>query len=165
MGFLSPLLPWYLPFDLGVAIAGIRLTERSNAMHRQAYPGTLRLLSLVFAAAMLVAPSAFGQPLRATVVHIEGVQDTWRVTDKDGKIVEVHVPAQSLIDIQTSQEAQPGTSGPSGEGRGTVQATVVAVDTLTNHVKVQTQAGQVIELDTAAKDRQIGEQVTLIVPR
>jgi hypothetical protein len=38
-------------------------------------------------------------------------------------------------------------------------------DTLTNRVKVQTQAGQVIELDTAAKDRQIGEQVTLIVPR
>jgi hypothetical protein len=42
---------------------------------------------------------------------------------------------------------------------------VVAVDTLTNRVKVQTQAGQVIELDTSTKDRQIGEQVTLIVPR
>jgi len=42
---------------------------------------------------------------------------------------------------------------------------VVAVDTLTNRVKVQTHAGQVIELATAAKDRQIGEQVTLIVPR
>ena len=48
---------------------------------------------------------------------------------------------------------------------GTVLATVVAVDTLTNRVKVRTQAGQVIELDTSAKDRQIGEQVTLIVPR
>jgi hypothetical protein len=48
---------------------------------------------------------------------------------------------------------------------GTVHATVVAVDTLTNRVKVQTQAGQVIELETAAKDHQIGEQVTLIVPR
>ena len=42
---------------------------------------------------------------------------------------------------------------------------MVAVDTLTNRVKVQTHAGQVIELDTAAKDRQIGEQVTLIIPR
>ena len=71
-------------------------------MHRQSCPGTLPLLSMVCAVAMLVAPSAFGQPLRATVVHIEGVQDTWRVTDKDGKIVEVHVPAQSLIDIQTT---------------------------------------------------------------
>jgi hypothetical protein len=133
-------------------------------MHRQSCPGTLHLLSIVFAA-LLVAPSAFGQPLRATVVHIEGVQDTWRVTDKDGKIVEVHVPAQSLIDIQTSQEERPGASGSSEPVRGTVLATVVAVDTLTNRVKVQTQAGQVIELETSAKDRQIGEQVTLIVPR
>jgi hypothetical protein len=133
-------------------------------MHRQSCPGTLHLLSIVFAA-LLVAPSAFGQPLRATVVHIAGVQDTWRVTDKDGKIVEVHVPAQSLIDIQTSQEERPGASGSSEPVRGTVLATVVAVDTLTNRVKVQTQAGQVIELETSAKDRQIGEQVTLIVPR
>ena len=133
-------------------------------MHRPFCPGTLRLLGVVCAAAMLVTPSAFGQqPLRATVVHIEGVSDTWHVTDKDGKIVEVHVPAQSLIDIQTSKEAQPGTSGPAVQERGTVRATVVAVDTLTNHVKVQTQMGQVIELETSAKDRQIGEQVTLIV--
>jgi len=114
---------------------------------------------------MLVGPGTFGQPLRATVVHIEGVSDIWHVTDKDGKIVEVHVPAQSLIDIQTGKEERPGASGPAGQGTGTVLATVVAVDTLTNRVKVQTQAGQVIELATAAKDRQIGEQVTLIVPR
>jgi hypothetical protein len=134
-------------------------------MHRQSCPGTLRLLSMVCAAALLVSPSAFGQPLRATVVHIEGVSDTWRVTDKDGKIVEVHVPAQSMIDIQTSKEEQPGASGTAGQVRGTVPATVVAVDTLTNRVKVQTQAGQVIELDTSTKDRQIGEQVTLIIPR
>jgi hypothetical protein len=134
-------------------------------MHRQSCPGTLRLLSMVCAAALLVSPSAFGQPLRATVVHIEGVSDTWRVTDKDGKIVEVHVPAQSMIDIQTSQEEQPGASGTAGQVRGTVPATVVAVDTLTNRVKVRTPAGQVIELDTSTRDRQIGEQVTLIIPR
>ena len=135
-------------------------------MQRQLSPATFRPHGIVCAAILLVAPSAFGQqPLRATVVHIEGVRDTWHVTDKDGKIVEVHVPAQSLIDIQTSQEAQPSTSGPAGQEKGTVRATVVAVDTLTNRVKVQTHAGQVIELDTATKDRQIGEQVTLIVPR
>ena len=134
-------------------------------MYLQSCPGIMRLLGVVFAVTTLVPPSAFGQPLRATVVHIEGVADTWRVTDKDGKIVEVHVPAQSVIDIKTSKEERPGASGTSGQGAGTVQATVVAVDTLTNRVKVQTQAGQVIELDTAAKDRQIGEQVTLIVPR
>ena len=134
-------------------------------MHRQSWPATLRLLGVVFAVTMLVGPGTFGQPLRATVVHIEGVSDIWHVTDKDGKIVEVRVPAQSLIDIQTSQEGRPGASGIAGQGTGTVLATVVAVDTLTNRVKVQTQAGQVIELATAAKDRQIGEQVTLIVPR
>jgi hypothetical protein len=53
-------------------------------MHRPSCPGMLRLLSIVFAAAMLVAPSAFGQPLRATVIHIEGVQDTNRVTHVQG---------------------------------------------------------------------------------
>ena len=134
-------------------------------MHRQSCPGTLRLLGVVFAITMLVAPSVFGQPLRATVVHVEGATQTWRVTDKDGKIVEVHVPAQSLIDIQTTKEERPGASGTAEPVRGTVPATVVAVDTLTNRVKVQTQAGQVIELDTSTKDRQIGEQVTLIIPR
>jgi hypothetical protein len=134
-------------------------------MHRQSCPGTLRLLGVIFAVTMLVSPSVFGQPLRATVVHVEGATQTWRVTDKDGKIVEVHVPAQSLIDIQTSQEERPGPSDTAGQVRGTVLATVVAVDTLTNRVKVQTQAGQVIELETATKDRQIGDQVTLIIPR
>jgi hypothetical protein len=134
-------------------------------MHRQSCPGTLRLLGVIFAITILVSPSVFGQPLRATVVHVEGATQTWRVTDKDGKIVEVHVPAQSLIDIQTSQEERPGASGTAEPVRGTVPATVVAVDTLTNRVKVQTQAGQVIELDTSTKDRQIGEQVTLIIPR
>jgi hypothetical protein len=134
-------------------------------MHRQSCPGTLRLLGVIFAVTILVSPSVFGQPLRATVVHVEGATQTWRVTDKDGKIVEVHVPAQSLIDIQTSQEERPGASGAAEPVRGTVPATVVAVDTLTNRVKVQTQAGQVIELATATTDRQIGEQVTLIIPR
>src|SRR5215468_9343549 len=134
-------------------------------MHPPSCPGTLLLLGVVCAVTLLVVPGAFGQPLRATVVHVEGVPDTWRVTDKDGKIVEVHVPAQSLIDIQTSQEERPGASGTSEPVRGTVPATVVAVDTLTNRVKVRTQAGQVLELDTSTKNRQIGEQVTLILPR
>ena len=136
-------------------------------MHRQSCSGIMRLLGVVFAVTTLVPPSAFGQPqpLRATVVHVEGAAQTWHVTDRDGKIVEVQVPSRSIIDIQTSKEERPGASGTSGQGTGTVLATVVAVDTLTNRVKVQTQAGQVIELDTAAKDRQIGEQVTLIVPR
>ena len=134
-------------------------------MHRQSCPGIMRLLGVVFAVTTLVSPSAFGQPLRATVVHVEGAKQTWHVTDMDGKIVEVEVPSQSIVDIQTSKEERPGASGTSGQVTGTVLATVVTVDRLTNRVKVQTQAGQVIELETPAKARQIGEQVTLIVPR
>jgi hypothetical protein len=134
-------------------------------MHRQSWPGTLRLLGVAVTVTTLVSPSAFGQPLRATVVHVEGAAQTWHVTDRDGKMVEVQVPSRSIIDIQTSKEERPGASGTSGQGTGTVLATVVAVDTLTNRVKVQTQVGQVIELETLAKDRQIGEQLTLIVPR
>ena len=83
-------------------------------MHRQSCLGTMRLLRVVFTVALLVVPSAFGQPLRATVVHVEGVVDTWHVTDRDGKIVEVQVPSRSIIDIQTSKEERPGVSGPSG---------------------------------------------------
>jgi hypothetical protein len=98
------------------------------------------------------------------VLTVEGATQTWHVTDRDGKIVEVDVPSQSIVDIQTSQEQRPRASSTAGPVTGTVQATVVAVDTLTNRVKVQTQAGQVIELATAAKDRQLGEQVTLTLP-
>jgi hypothetical protein len=123
------------------------------------------LLEVLCAVTLLVAPSALGQPLRATVLQVEGATQTWHVTDRDGKIVEVDVPSQSIVDIQTSQEQRPSASGLAGQVTGTVRATVVAVDTLTNRVKVQTQAGQVIELATPAKDRQLGEQITLIVPR
>src|SRR5262249_8062039 len=161
---MSAFISWAIRLCLN---CGFRVTERSDTMHRQACSGILRLLGVVFAITTLVPPSAFGQtqPLRATVVHVEGAAQTWHVTDKDGKIVEVQIPSRSIIDIQASKEERPGASGTSGQGIGTVLATVVAVDTLTNRVKVQTQAGQVIELETSAKDRQIGEQVTLIVPR
>src|SRR5712692_909021 len=104
-------------------------------MHRQSCPGTMRLLGIVFAVTTLVSPSAFGQPLRATVVHVEGAKQTWHVTDMHGKIVEVEVPSQSIVDIQTSKEERPGASGTSGQGTGTVLATVVEVDTLTNRVE------------------------------
>ena len=77
-------------------------------MHRPSCQGPLHLLGVVVAVILLVAPHAFGQqPLRATVVHVEGAKQTWHVTDMHGKIVEVEVPSQSLVDIQASQEAQP----------------------------------------------------------
>src|SRR5262245_39801861 len=97
---------------------GLLSQERSNARPRQFCPGTLGLLGLVFAVTMLVVPGAVGQQLRATVVHIEGVPDIWHVTDKDGKIVEVHVPAQSLIDIQTSRRSGPVPAAPRDKRQG-----------------------------------------------
>ena len=87
-------------------------------MHRQAWPGTLRLLGVVFTVTTLVSPNAFGQPLRATVVHVEGAAQTWHVTDRDGKIVEVQVPSRSIIDIQTRKEERPGASGTWDRGQG-----------------------------------------------
>jgi hypothetical protein len=56
------------------------------------------------------------------VVQVEGAAQTWHVTDMDGKIVEVHVPSQSIVDIQTSQEERPGASGTAGPVTGTVRA-------------------------------------------
>src|SRR5262245_3602661 len=102
-------------------------------MHRPCCPGTRRVLKVLCAVTLLVAPNALGQqPLRATVLQVEGAMQTWHVTDRDGKTVEVDVPSQAMVDIQTSQEERPSASGTSRPVTGTVRATVVAVDTLTN---------------------------------
>src|SRR2546427_11775826 len=111
-------------------------------MHRQSCPGIMRLLGVVFAVTTLVSPSAFGQPLRATVVHVEGAKQTWHVTDMDGKIVEAEVPSQSVVNIQTSQEERPGASGTSGQSTGTALAATTAEDTLAKRVERKSQAGE-----------------------
>src|SRR5439155_27125415 len=104
-------------------------------MHRQSCPGIMRLLGVVCAVTTLVSPSAFGQPMRATVVHVEGAKQTWPVTDVDGKIVEAEVASQSIVDMQTGKEERPGASNTSGQDTGTELATAVTVDRLTNRVR------------------------------
>jgi hypothetical protein len=114
---------------------------------------------------MLVPAAVFGQTPRATVVTVEGATTTYRVQDMGGRLVEVEVPSRSLADIQTSSQGLASRRGQPERSAGTIPATVVAVDTLTNTVKVRTQAGQTIELAMPAKGLQIGEQLTLVVPR
>ena len=133
-------------------------------MHRQSCPGTLRLLGVVFAVTVLVVPGACGQPLRATVVHVEGVGHLARHgqgwQDRRG------ARPRTLADRHPDQSggAAQRHAAP-GQGTGTVLATVVAVDTLTKRVKVQDTSRASDRTQASAKDRQIGEQVTLIVPR
>ena len=95
------------------------------------------------------------------MVHVEGVPDTWHVTDKDA-IVEVHVPAHSLIDIQTSQEERLAPAGTSGQGQ-TVLATVVAVDTLTKG-KVQTQGASDRTRNFLPKTARLGNRSRSLCP-
>jgi hypothetical protein len=114
---------------------------------------------------MLFAPSGTSaQTPRARIVSIEGETTTYHVEDKEGKIVEVEVPSSSSAAVLTKS---PGTANPNpaaGQGRRTVSASVVAVDTMSNKVKVITHAGQTIHLEMPAQDLQIGDQFTLIVP-
>lgn len=113
--------------------------------------------------ALLVPPTARGEMRRGTVVNLEGTSQTWRVLDKNGKEVEVQVPSQSLIDLKTGGSGQRSVRVPSA-GRREVTATVVAVDTVANRVKMRTQQGQIIEIDAPAAGVHIGEEVVLVVP-
>jgi hypothetical protein len=115
---------------------------------------------------MLFVPTgAFAQATRATIVAVEGAETTYQSQDMGGRMVQVEVPSQSLADIRTNSQSSARMSSPPESAGGTVQAHVVAVDTLNNRVKVQTQAGQTIALDMQARDIQIGEPLTLVIPR
>lgn len=106
--------------------------------------------------------AALAETPQARVTKIEGATTTYRVEDREGKTVKVEVPSSSVTSIRTHPS---GTSALSGQTAGTIPASVVAIDTLSNQVKVVTQAGQTIYLEMAAQDIQIGEQFTLVVPQ
>jgi hypothetical protein len=71
----------------------------------------------------------------ATIVPVEGATTTYHSQDWNGQSVTVPVPSHSSIDIK-GQDAQ-----------GIVHATVTAVDTTINRVKVHTPEGQTIVLN------------------
>src|SRR5919108_5656291 len=71
---------------------------------------------------------------RATIESVEGASTTYRTRDWNGKPVTVRVPSQSAADIRGK------------DAEGTVRATITAVDTTTNRVRVRTSEGQTIVL-------------------
>src|SRR5215475_15969954 len=110
----------------------------------------------------LVSPVVFAadQPSKplpaAQLIRVEGASHTYHLIDYDKRVVTASVPAQSIADIQTSNPD------------GTVHATIVSIDSTTNQVKAQTDAGQVLVLAMAREalgSMKIGDTFTLTVPQ
>ena len=116
---------------------------------------TLCLLGLV--SPLVFAADQASKPLPAAqLIAVEGAAHTYRLTDYDNRVVTTTVPAQSMTDIQTSKPD------------GTVQATIVSIDSTTNRVRARTDAGQVLVLAMAPEalgSMQIGDTFTLAVPQ
>ena len=74
---------------------------------------------------------------RATIESVEGASTTYHTRDWNGKPVTVRVPSQAATDIRGK------------DAEGTVRATITAVDTATNRVKVRTTEGQTVVLSMA----------------
>jgi len=94
------------------------------------------------------------QPV-ATIVSVEGATTTYHSQDWNGQTVTVQVPSQSSADIK-GRDAQ-----------GIVHATVTAVDTTINRVKVHTPEGQTIVLDMSSASltsMQVGDPFTFTIP-
>lgn len=110
---------------------------------------------LLVATAMVFAKNeAPGQPV-ATIVSVEGSTTTYHSQDWNGQTVMVQVPSQASEDIK-GRDAQ-----------GIVRATVSAVDTTINRVKVRTLEGQTIVLDMAPASLaslQVGDPFTFTLP-
>lgn len=111
--------------------------------------------ALLMATTLLYAANAApGQPV-ATIVAVEGASTTYQSQDWNGQTVTVQVPSQAAADIQ-GKDAQ-----------GSVRATISAVDTTTNRIKVQTSAGQTIVLEMAPASLtglQVGDPFLFTMP-
>ena len=113
-------------------------------MRRRAYHASLPLLGLgvclwvttLVGCANRAAPPPPSAP-RATIESVEGASTTYQTRDWNGKLVTVRVPSPSAAAIR-------GT-----DAEGTVQATITAVDTATQRVRVRTTEGQTIVLSMA----------------
>jgi hypothetical protein len=110
---------------------------------------------LLAATAMVCAVNAAPTQPVATIVSVEGATTTYHSQDWNGQTVTVQVPSQSSADIQ-GRDAQ-----------GIVRATVTAVDTTINRVKVHTPEGQTIVLEmspASLTSMQVGDPLTFMVP-
>jgi hypothetical protein len=110
---------------------------------------------LVIATSMVCAINAAPTQPVATIVSVEGATTTYHSQDWNGQTVTVQVPSQSSADIK-GRDAQ-----------GIVRATVTAVDTTTNRVKVHTPEGQTIVLamsPASLTSLQVGDTLTFALP-
>ena len=109
---------------------------------------------LVATSIVFAVNEAPGQSV-ATIVSVEGATTTYHSQDWNGQTVTVDVPSHSATDIK-GRDAQ-----------GIVQATVSAVDTTTNRVKIRTPEGQTIVLEmspASLTSMQVGDPFTFRVP-
>ena len=110
---------------------------------------------LVITSMVCAANEAPGPPPAATIVSVEGATTTYHSQDWNGQTVTVQVPSHASADIK-------GT-----DAQGIVHATVTAVDTTTNRVKVHTPEGQTIVLDmspASLTSMQVGDPFAFTVP-
>ena len=110
---------------------------------------------LLVATAMVGAVNAAPAQPVATIVSVEGATTTYHSQDWNGQTVTVQVPSHASADIK-------GT-----DAQGIVHATVTAVDTTTNRVKVHTPEGQTIVLDmspASLTSMQVGDPFTFTLP-
>ena len=110
---------------------------------------------LLIATSMVFAVNAVPTQPVATIVSVEGATTTYHSQDWNGQTVTVQVPSQSSADIK-GRDAQ-----------GIVHATVTAVDTTINRVKVHTPEGQTIVLDmspASLTSMQVGDPFTFTIP-
>jgi hypothetical protein len=126
------------------------------------YRNLRNTLGVALALLGLVSPVVFAadppsKPLPAAqLIAVEGASHTYHLIDYDNRVVTARVPAQSIADIRTSNPD------------GTVSATIVSIDSTTNRVKAQTDAGQVLVLAMAPEalgSMKIGDTFTLTVPQ
>jgi translation elongation factor EF-1alpha len=123
--------------------------------HKSSITLVVTMGCLLVATAMVCAVNAAPTQPVATIVSVEGATTTYHSQDWNGQTVTVQVPSHSSEDIK-GKDAQ-----------GIVRATVTAVDTTINQVKVHTPEGQTIVLDmspASLTSMQVGDPLTFTVP-
>ena len=123
--------------------------------HKSSITLVVTMGCLLVATAMVCAINAAPTQPVATIVSVEGATTTYQSQDWNGQTVTVQLPSHASEDIK-GRDAQ-----------GSVQATVTAIDTTTNRVKVQTPEGQTIVLDmspASLTSMQVGDPLTFTIP-
>lgn len=123
---------------------------------------------LCLTATLAFAADQTSSPPTAQIVEVQGATKTVQSRDMRGQLVEVAVPSNEVSDVRTGGTSPAGPSAPAGAPGQTVTAKVIGIDLTTNTATVQTQLNQTLRLQLPAStlgSMQMGEQLTLVVPR